>query len=159
MGHVIHHAHIYRFRVQYVIIPALVYVGVVVFLLSATRTEVYQNPHSIQTSITQVELPTTELVNEFTRAGFNPVVLGDVHRPFFSVSGKLVTLGQDNFQVFEYPSIEMASSEIAAFMQDVDTPTGRWKNNALHLYRKNSTVVYYMGNKPSVLAVLEGIFK
>ncbi|MDQ2933126.1 MAG: hypothetical protein M3Q80_01975 [bacterium] len=80
----------------------------------------------------------------------------NITRKKFSAPGTLLTLENDNIQVFEYTDGEIASADLEKLVEyyysdkaaDLD-----WKDS-VHIYRKDNLVIFYMGANKEILTVL-----
>ena len=82
---------------------------------------------------------------------------GEVEQPFFSVTGKIVSLYGEQVQVFEYPSMAAADAQAARVSPDgttVGTTKPQWLGTP-HFYKKDALLVVYLGDNVKVLKALE----
>ena len=81
-----------------------------------------------------------------------PAVRAIVRRPPLSISGKLIAFDHDNFQVYEYTGSEAAQAD-AALLARAYAASPRslaWKKE-MHVYADGTLVVFYRGNRASLL--------
>lgn len=99
---------------------------------------------------------TTLFVQQLKNDGYTPIVLGEISRSSFSVSGRIITLNNDNIQAFEYADHDSALHD-ASILADKYTSSSRpiaWKKN-MHLYVNDKLVTFYMGNNAYILNSLD----
>ena len=113
---------------------------------------------SIPVASAAVSGPATgNFVESLNQYNLRPVIIGEIsRRPRITVPGQLVALGGDNIQVFEYPDHDSAMNEATALAQAY-TESSRspaWKHN-IHVFVKDSLLIFYMGNQSSIVAALE----
>jgi hypothetical protein len=95
------------------------------------------------------------------QASFNDLSVEDgITHQFLSVTGKLITLGSQRLQAFEYADDASAETEAKRFSRDgawIDrdgTPTlVNWISTP-HLYRSGKLLVVYVGDDATILEAL-----
>lgn len=100
---------------------------------------------------------TEDIIKKITATGLNPIVVGPIMRGTFSVEGKIVTLGGDNINIYEYANSNIASDEVVSFQLSSETSAGSWKKE-VYLYSKDNIIVFYMGEKKNIINSLNTIF-
>ena len=101
--------------------------------------------------------PATESFMQSLRIeGLNPIAIKGITRKPFTSKGSLITIGNDNIQVFEYPDNEPAMNDAAILAQKYasSSRSAAWKNG-MHVYVKNSIAVFYMGKNDEILKSLD----
>lgn len=70
--------------------------------------------------------------------------------------GTLITIADDNIQVFEYSDNATALREAAALSQRYESRSRskEWKNN-MHVYVDGKLVIFYMGNKEKIISAVD----
>jgi hypothetical protein len=118
------------------------------------KVQAYQTP-AAPTTFTKVSVgaQTQNLMNSLNQAGLYTAAISDVHRDFFSVVGKVITLGGGNLQAFEYSDNVSAMNEAALFKASAEANPESWRKQA-HLYVKDALLVLYVGNRASILQAL-----
>lgn len=100
---------------------------------------------------------TNKLISKFEEAEFSPTVASPITREFFSVKGRIITLGKGNIQVFEYEDTTTLLNEVSTFRESANTRIGSWKKD-VHLYKNENLIVFYMGQSKGILESLKNIF-
>jgi hypothetical protein len=118
---------------------------------SSSATGSFQMPQSIVPIGPYTEKLLIDLNNESLRA----LAVGDIHRSFFSVTGKIVALEGDNVQVFEYASSREASSEASHYLESAKKEAV-WKNGS-HLYAIDNLLILYMGSRKAIIDGLDKV--
>ncbi len=96
-------------------------------------------------------LPAPTIMNELTEAGMEPKMAALVKRPSFSGSGSVLSVGADTMEVFEYEDSDLIQKEAVSFVRrNSAIKTNPWRD-LMHVYIKDKSVIYYMGNNQSVL--------
>ena len=158
------------FSTRQIIISGLIFaVGVTAMLLGskivysrisaldARPTETVSEPAE-QLSFEGYVGPLTQgFVANLRSAGLSASIISSVHRSFFAEEGRLVALGGDNVQVFEYTDTALALSDVSNFEKSANTRQGAWKKNA-HLYSSDKLLLLYTGQRQSIIESLEAIF-
>lgn len=97
------------------------------------------------------------LMRKLREAGATASAAGKISQPFFSVSGRALTVNGDQVQVFEYRSNARAKTDAAKVSAD-GTPIGTtmitWVGPP-HFYRNGRLIVLYIGGNSGVLKALE----
>ena len=84
---------------------------------------------------------------------------GSVSQPFLSVEGQSLTLGGEQFQVFEYADESAAAADAQLVSPDgssVGTTMITWVAPP-HFYRSGRLIVLYLGNNADTLRLLESL--
>lgn len=84
---------------------------------------------------------------------------GEIEQGFLSVKGKRIVLKGQEIQVFIYPSNELAESDIKSISPDgytFDKTIVEWIEPP-HFFRKDTTLVLYVGNNSEVLTILQKV--
>ncbi|HRH44807.1 MAG TPA: hypothetical protein PKY82_24425 [Pyrinomonadaceae bacterium] len=82
---------------------------------------------------------------------------GRVSQPFFSISGRILTVDGEQVQIFEYKKKETAASEagrISPSGSPVGTTMITWVAPP-HFYKSGNLIVLYVGEKPKLIKALE----
>ncbi len=104
------------------------------------------------THTTQIGHATDQLIQNLKSTGLNPVVQQDVKSRYFSVEGKLVTLEDDNLQVFEYGDSVTASKEAETLKQRYeDSSRTKRAKEKYHLYTNENVAIFYIGNNTKII--------
>jgi hypothetical protein len=74
----------------------------------------------------------------------------EASQPFFSVSGRMLKVGGEDVQVFEYLNAEVAAAEA----KRVGMNKAMWVATP-HFYRSGRIIVLYVGENPTLLKALE----
>ncbi len=85
------------------------------------------NSYTLNNSKIVVGQGTKDILGKIKITGFNPIVVSNVKRDFFSAQGQIVTLGGDNIQVFEYSDNGTALADVSLFQNSSETRIGAWK--------------------------------
>ena len=99
---------------------------------------------------------TKNIIGKIKITGFNPVVVANVKRNFFSSPGQIMTLGGDNIEVFEYSDNGTALADISLFKKSSETRIGSWKKN-INLYESENLIVFYMGQNNKIINLLNDV--
>ncbi|MES2314977.1 MAG: hypothetical protein V4524_03545 [Patescibacteria group bacterium] len=94
---------------------------------------------------------TTDLLAAFGRNGLVTHPAMEISRPHFSVQGRIITVADDNIQVFEYQNSTAAQADYAAFVK-------KNSKSYTHLYIKDNLIALYIGDKPTIIGPLDSIF-
>ena len=92
-------------------------------------------------------------------AGLRAAPGENVEQPFFSVQGRMITIGGEDVQVFSYPDTASAEAEAGRVSRDgtsVGNTTLHWIG-APHFYKKGELVVLYLGDEKQVLSALDRV--
>lgn len=82
---------------------------------------------------------------------------GKVKQPFFSVSGRILIVGSEQLQIFEYRkkrTVETEASPISPSGSPVGTTMVTWVGPP-HFYKSGNLIVLYVGENPGVIKALE----
>jgi hypothetical protein len=105
----------------------------------------------------KVGLGTQGLLDRLKSDGFDPVTVGTMKRPPLSIDGTLVSFSGDTIGVFEYGDSGTAKTEAQAIITQNNNGNGNqnaWKDR-IHIYTKDSLVIYYMGTKENIINALD----
>lgn len=96
-------------------------------------------------------------INTFIKqlpAGFVVTPL-EIKKEGLSVTGRMVVVNGDNFNVFEYTNSSLAQKEAFEMSQkyDATSNSAEWKEN-MHLYLKDNLLIFYMGKNDSIISAL-----
>ena len=99
------------------------------------------------------------LFNELKK--YDPTILkgNDIKEIFFKVPAKIIRIGEDKIQVYEYPSAEEMEKEASRISDEgyqVKNVIINWFKPP-HFYKKDKTLVLYLGNNESIKSELEKI--
>jgi hypothetical protein len=97
------------------------------------------------------------LIEHLRASGFAPRFEETVEQPFFSVKGRVLAVGGEHVQVFEYPTPDAAAAEAARISPDgmsVGTAKIHWLGPP-HFYRSGKLLVLYIGTDKAVQRALE----
>lgn len=100
------------------------------------------------------------LLTTLHTASMQPALQDNVRLDMLSVTGKIVAIGSQRLQAFEYDSAESAQSDAAQFSRD-----GAWITRdgitemvnwiaTPHLYRNDKLLVVYVGDDTTILRLL-----
>lgn len=90
---------------------------------------------------------------------YTPVEKGRVSQPFTTVEAMVVSIGADDFQVFEFlgaEDVENFSRNVSEDGSVIGTSIITWVEPP-HFYKTDKVLVLYVGNKPDVTAALEKV--
>ncbi len=116
-----------------------------------------EESYDFEESVLNVGPNTEKLIEEIVKTGLDPVVARNIKREFFSVEGKIIALSKDNIHVFEYKDGTTLLNEVHSFRESANTPSGSWKKD-VHLFKDENLIVFYKGEKKSILNSLQSIF-
>lgn len=95
---------------------------------------------------------TAALFTSFQNSGSSITPLMNVSKPPLSVKGVLASYNDENIQVFEYADATTAATDAQKLRS---TYTGTLSQNTwgsyIHIYQKDSLLVFYMGDKDTIL--------
>jgi len=97
------------------------------------------------------------LLDQLRSTGLSVEPEGEVDQPYFSVEGRLIQVGSEEVQVFQYPDTTAADKEAALVSPDGST-VGTSKLHWIappHFYKKGKLLVLYVGDDAQVLKALE----
>jgi hypothetical protein len=119
---------------------------------SAERTKVSVSPDGNYTN----------LIGELKQAGLDPVLRDDsVRRADFSVKGKMISVDNDNMQIFEYASALDAKNEATVFEKINNIGKGAYSWNiskkSQYLFVKDNLVIFYFGNNANIVQALNSV--
>jgi len=124
---------------------------------SAQPQSASPKPAATGRSAPQAQVSTEGLVSQLRSAGLAVQVQSDVSQPFFAVPAHPMTVGDDELQVFEFPSpaaAEQAAASVSANGGTIGTSAVHWIAPP-HFYRKDRTLVIHLGNRTDVRSALE----
>ena len=99
------------------------------------------------------------LIDNLRRAGVSVEPQGEVEQPFFSTKGKIIKVGGEDVQVFQYSRGAVADAQAAVISPDgsgVGTSKINWIGPP-HFYKKAKLIVLYTGNSDKVLKALVAV--
>lgn len=97
------------------------------------------------------------LIDDLRAAGLNAVPAEEVDQPFFTVPGKLIKIGDEDVQVFQFSDAAAASRQAALISPDgssVGTSMIHWIGSP-HFFRKGTLLVLYVGDSEEMKKALE----
>jgi|SRR3989344_7810231 len=97
--------------------------------------------------------------NKLAKYDSNIMVENDTREIFFKVPAKVIKIGEDKIQVYEYPSaeeMEKEASRISSEGYQVKNVIINWINPP-HFYKKDKTLILYLGENRSIMGNLEKI--
>ena len=100
-----------------------------------------------------------QLAIELKAAGLKVERKGSVRQPFFPVPAKVLAIGADEMEVFEFASVqdaEKAASMVSPDGSTVGTSAMHWIAPP-HFYRRDRTILIHLGGTAKVRSVLERI--
>ena len=118
---------------------------------------------SVSHQTQQAELPAGQvtdyasLIDDLRTAGVNVEPEGKVDQPFFSVEGRMIKIGGEDVQVFQYSHAAAADAQAALVSPDgsaVGTSKLHWVGSP-HFYKKGKLLVLYLGDDNKVLKALD----
>lgn len=98
-----------------------------------------------------------ELIKKLKSGGERVSREGKVEQPFFSVKGQIITIGDQDVQVFEYRTIkaaELDARKVSNTGSSAGTSMPMWIAPP-HFFKNGRLIVLYVGEKASVLKALE----
>jgi hypothetical protein len=121
---------------------------------SAKVSEAATDPVSAP-SVLSAPSQTEVFLSTLTANGLHPTPLAKVNKKIFSVQGLLVAFGNDNIQIYEYPTNASATADAQKFHWIYTSALSRSPfRGIVHLYEKENLLVFYMGNKEDVIRAL-----
>ena len=98
---------------------------------------------------------TEDFVRQLAIGTSTPKIVQKIRRGAFTVTGVMVTLNNDNIQVFEYKDSNLAMNDVHNFFDRiaVSKRSLAWKNN-MHVYLKDKLVVLYLGQNTTMIDLL-----
>ncbi|MDQ3260220.1 MAG: hypothetical protein M3Q00_05450 [Pseudomonadota bacterium] len=120
---------------------------------------------SVSHQAQQVELPAggatdyASLIDDLRTAGVSVEPDGTVDQPFFSVKGRMIKIGGEDVQVFQYSHAAAADAQAALVSTDgsaVGTSKLHWVGSP-HFYKKGKLLVLYLGDDDKVLKALDAV--
>ncbi len=140
----------------------LIIVGIIdICILPVLFIKIYYYPSLISVEAApqaQAMLPdvtgpaTSELIHTIEQTGFIVSPVMEISRPPFAVRGRIITLGNDNIQAFEY-------ADVSAANHDFDTYSKKYVNSYRHIYVKDNLIALYIGNEQNIVDSLNVIFE
>lgn len=100
-----------------------------------------------------------KLMDNLRVAGVRALPGEAVDQPFFSVQGRMIEIGGEDVQVFQYPHAAAASEQAALVSPDggaAGTSMIHWIGQS-HFFRKDSLLVLYVGDDEKVIKALEAV--
>ena len=83
----------------------------------------------------------------------------EVEQPFLSLKGKIIKIGDQDVQVFQYPDAAQVEAQAALVSPDgstVGTSKIRWIGSP-HFYKQGKLFVLYLGDDGKVLKALDAV--
>lgn len=99
------------------------------------------------------------LINALRAAGVSAEPGAHAEQPFLSVEGKMIKIGDQDVQVFQYSEAAQANAQAALVSPDggaVGTNKIRWIGSP-HFYKKGKLLVLYLGDDAKVLKALDAV--
>lgn len=123
------------------------------------RVEPAQGTFMIQRSSSSVSWAKNlrELINKLQKGGERVTRKGRVEQPFLSVKGQIITVGEQDVQVFEYRTIKAAERDarkVTGTGPSAGTVMPMWIAPP-HFFRNGRLIVLYVGDKSSVIKALQ----
>ncbi len=143
--------------------PLVIGVGVIFAVASASdvfgRVKLARDALTVQTtaSPTPKVKNLRELINKLKTGGERVARKGKVEQPFFSVKGQIITIADQDVQVFEYrtsKAAELDASKVSDTGSSAGTSMPMWIAPP-HFFKTGRLIVLYVGEKASVLKALE----
>jgi hypothetical protein len=100
------------------------------------------------------------VVDRLRKLGFRVDAVSEISPPFFTASGRLVSIEGSDLQIFEYPDEDAALVEagrVACNGHAVGTEMVAWVA-APHFFRKGKLLAVYLGSNKQVLGTLREVF-
>jgi hypothetical protein len=100
------------------------------------------------------------LLASLQSAGLSAAEGGDVSQSFFSVPGKVLLLGSDELQVYEYATPEAAAADVQSVSADgksVGAAVLDWISTP-HFFSSGNVVLIYVGENSTILQTLQSMF-
>ncbi len=113
----------------------------------------------------QAELPTGRaadyagLIKELRSAGLRAERGEEVEQPFLSLKGKMIKIGDQDVQVFQYVDAAQVEAQAARVSPDGDTVGTskiRWIGSP-HFFKQDKLLILYLGEDEKVLKALEAV--
>ena len=101
----------------------------------------------------------TRLIDRLRAAGVSALPAGEVEQSFISVQGRMIKIGDEDVQVFQYARANAAAEQAALVSPDgsaVGTSVIHWIESP-HFFRKGLLLVIYVGDDETVIKALEGV--
>jgi hypothetical protein len=119
-----------------------------------------QSPDEPPQEVTQDPGKTVfDLIAAFEASGASVEPAGDISQPFFSVTGKILSLNGTEIQFFEYADAESAMEESKLIASDggsVGTTMMTWID-VPHFYLKEQAIVLYVGSDENTTGLLADV--
>lgn len=99
------------------------------------------------------------LIDDLRTAGVSAEPEGKVDQPVFSVEGRMIKIGGEDVQVFQYSHAAAADAQAALVSPDgsaVGTSKLHWVGSP-HFYKKGKLLVLYVGDDDKVLKALDAV--
>ena len=101
----------------------------------------------------------SSLIDNLRLAGVSVEPEGEAEQPFFSTKGRMIKVGGEDVQVFQYSRAAVADAQAAVVSSDgsaVGTSKVNWIGPP-HFYKKAKLIVLYVGNDNKVLTALDAV--
>jgi hypothetical protein len=99
------------------------------------------------------------LISDLRAAGVSAEPGAEAEQPFLSIEGKMIKIGDEDVQVFQYSEAAQADAQAALVSPDggtVGTNKIRWIGSP-HFYKKGKLLVLYLGDDAKVLKALDTV--
>lgn len=99
------------------------------------------------------------LIKSLRALGAGATAVGEVDRPFFSITGIMIKVHGEEVQVFQYDNAAAADAEAAPISRDgtaVGTRKIHWIGSP-HFFKQGRVLVLYVGNDQKVEKTLEAV--
>ncbi len=140
-----------------------IYILLLLALLSACSRETRglqdgSNPGADASLEETIDL--NSLIAKLQTQGYTVQDSGDLDQPFFSVHGTVLTLKQDDLQIFEYAFSAAMQSEaqlVDPGGSSIGTTMVTWIETP-HFFKGGRIIVIYLGDDDAILGDLQNIF-
>lgn len=132
-------------------------------------TTVGINPQSNQATEKEATSPSTppvshggpvqdyvSLIDNLRKQGATVNLAGDVTQPFFTATGKVISVNGEEVQIFEYADTAAAKAEATKISPDgstIGTSMASWRSNP-HFFQKERLIGLYVGTNAGVNQLL-----
>lgn len=101
----------------------------------------------------------TRLIARLRAAGVSALPAGEAEQSFISVQGRMIKIGGEDVQVFQYAHAAAAAEQAALVSPDgsaVGTSMIHWIDSP-HFFRKDLLLVLYVGDDEKIIKALEAV--
>ena len=101
----------------------------------------------------------TRLIDRLRATGVSALPAGEAQQSFISVQGRMIKVGGEDVQVFQYAHTKAAAEQAALVSPDgnaVGTSMIHWIGSP-HFFRKDLLLVLYIGDDEKVIKALEAV--